>query len=174
MYGVGSKGTRNRRIAMGITLSSTKCNAGHQHRRLPGASAICLCACAVGLAFISPVQVWGQQSASQGTETIMMPPRPTSILLPAANHMPDANDTMQINQQAKQSKQARFEAANTARRKQIADDAAKLLELASELKTAVDKTDKDTLSLDVIHKAESIERLAKGVKEKMKLTGGAS
>ena len=104
----------------------------------------------------------------------MMPPRPTSILLPAANHMPDANDRMQMNQDAKQSKQAKFEAANTARRKQIADDAAKLLELASELKTAVDKTDKDTLSIDVIRKADAIERLAKGVKEKMKLTAGAS
>jgi hypothetical protein len=38
----------------------------------------------------------------------------------------------------------------------------------------VDKTDKDTLSINVIRKAEMIEKLAKGVKEKMKLTAAAS
>ena len=38
----------------------------------------------------------------------------------------------------------------------------------------MDKTDKDTISIDVIRKADTIERLAKGVKEKMKLTVGAS
>ena len=90
----------------------------------------------------------------------------------AAIHVPDANDRMEMNQQ--QTKKDKFEAANAARRKQIADDAARLLELATELKGAVDKTDKDTLSIDVIRKADTIERLAKGVKEKMKLTVGAS
>ena len=49
-----------------------------------------------------------------------------------------------------------------------------LLELATQLKDEVDKTSKDTLSLNVIRKAESIEKLAHGVKEKMKLTMGAS
>lgn len=93
---------------------------------------------------------------------------------PAAVRMPDAVDQMRMQNQQQNSKAARLEAANAVRRKQIADDAAKLLELATELKTEVDKTDKDTLSLQVIRKAESIERLAKGVKEKMKLTSGAS
>ena len=88
--------------------------------------------------------------------------------------MPDANARMQMQQEPKPSKQEKLEAANAARRKQIADDASRLLQLATDLKTAVDKTDKDTLSLDVIRKAESIEKLAKGVKEKMKLTAGAS
>jgi hypothetical protein len=40
--------------------------------------------------------------------------------------------------------------------------------MALALKAEVDKTTKDTLSLDVIRKAEQIERLAKSVKEKMK------
>ena len=101
-------------------------------------------------------------------------PAPWAASQPAAVRMPDANDRMQMQQAQKDSKQAKLEAANTVRRKQICDDAAKLLELAAELKSAVDKTDKDTLSLDVIRKAESIERLAKGVKEKMKLTAGTS
>ena len=102
-----------------------------------------------------------------------MPAHPDKpYLLPEANHPPDANDRMELDQQL--TKKQKFEAANAIRKKQIADDAAKLLELATELKESVDKTDKDTLSLDVIRKADTIERLAKGVKEKMKLTVGAS
>ena len=66
------------------------------------------------------------------------------------------------------------DAGNAERRKQIAGDSAKLLQLATELKTAVDKTDKDVLSMTVIRKADEIERLARGVKEKMKLTVGAN
>jgi hypothetical protein len=98
------------------------------------------------------------------------PERP--YLLPEANRLPDKNAQMKMNEQ--QVKTANFEAANTERKKQIADDAARLLQLATELKAAVDKTDKDTLSVNVIRKAETIEKLAKGVKEKMKLTVGTS
>jgi len=88
------------------------------------------------------------------------------------NQPPDANAIMKMheNQAAKQN----FEAANIERKKQIAEDSAKLLKLATELKTEVDKTTKDTLSLTVIRKADEIEKLAHGVKEKMKLTVGAS
>jgi hypothetical protein len=67
-----------------------------------------------------------------------------------------------------------FDAANAERRKQIADDSAKLLKLATDLKAEVDKTSKDTLSLNVIRKADEIERLAHSVKEKMKLTVGTN
>lgn len=56
----------------------------------------------------------------------------------------------------------------------MADDAARLLQMATELKTEVNKTNKDTLSLKVIRQAESIERLAKGVRQQLKQTGGAS
>jgi hypothetical protein len=73
-----------------------------------------------------------------------------------------------------QSKRQDFAAANAERKKQIAEDTAKLLKLAAELKAEVDKTTKDTLSLGVIRKAGEIERLAHNVKEKMKLTVGAS
>jgi len=68
-----------------------------------------------------------------------------------------------------QSGQRNFDAANAERRKQIADDSTKLLKLATDLKTEVDKTTKDTLSLNVIRKADEIEKLAHNVKEKMKL-----
>ena len=47
-------------------------------------------------------------------------------------------------------------------------DTDKLLKLSVELKQYVDKSDENVLSLDVIKKAEEIEKLAKSVKEKMK------
>jgi len=47
-------------------------------------------------------------------------------------------------------------------------DTDKLLRLSVELKESVDKSDENVLSLDVIKKAEEIEKLAKSVKEKMK------
>ena len=67
-----------------------------------------------------------------------------------------------------------LDAANAERRKQIADDSAKLLQLATGLKAEVDKTDKDTLSMTVIRKADEIEKLAHAVKEKMKLGPGTN
>lgn len=73
-----------------------------------------------------------------------------------------------------QNGQQNFDAANAERRKQIADDSARLLKLATDLKAEVDKTTKDTLSLNVIRKADEIEKLAHGVKEKMKLSTGAN
>jgi hypothetical protein len=54
------------------------------------------------------------------------------------------------------------------RQKKIIDDTAKLLQLATELKTDVDKTTKEEMSLDVIRKADEIERLAHDVKQRMK------
>ena len=58
--------------------------------------------------------------------------------------------------------------ANLQRQQDIQKDTEKLLELATELKQAVDKSSENTLSLDVIKKAEQIEKLAKTVKDKMK------
>jgi hypothetical protein len=98
------------------------------------------------------------------------PSRP--ILLPEANRPPDANAQMEMHEQA--AKQQDFAAANAERRKQIADDSARLLKMATDLKTEVDKTTKDTLSLGVIRKADDIEHLAHSVKEKMKLQMGSN
>lgn len=91
---------------------------------------------------------------------------------PAIVRAPDVNKQNDINNQ--QGKKQSFETANIERKKQIADESAKLLKLASELKVEVDKTDKDTLSIGVIRKANEIEKLARSVKEKMQLTVGAS
>ena len=88
----------------------------------------------------------------------------------AVNALPDANAQMESHE--KSSKQQKYEAANAERKKQIADDSTKLLTMAMALKAEVDKTTKDTLSLNVIRKAEEIEKLAHSVKEKMKLSVG--
>jgi len=47
-------------------------------------------------------------------------------------------------------------------------DTDRLLKLSVELKEYVDKSDENVLSLDVVRKAEQIEKLAKSVKDKMK------
>lgn len=93
-------------------------------------------------------------------------------LSPEANRMPDANDQMKMRD--KKDKQVSFEAANEERKKQLSDDSAKLLTLAMALKAEVDKTNKDMLSMNVIRKADEIEKLAHIVKEKMKLTVGGN
>jgi nitric oxide reductase activation protein len=60
------------------------------------------------------------------------------------------------------------QARNNERQKRLVADTNKLLELATDLKTQVDKSNKDTLSVDVIKKADQIEKLAHSVKERMK------
>jgi hypothetical protein len=89
---------------------------------------------------------------------------------PSVTHVPDANTQNNINTQ--QAQQKNFVAANAERKKQIADDTEKLLKLATDLKAEVDKTNKDTLSLNVIRKAGEIEKLAHSVKEAMKFSVG--
>ena len=58
--------------------------------------------------------------------------------------------------------------ANQERQQKLKQDTDKLFTLASELKQYVDKSNENTLSLDVIKKAEEIEKLARSVKDKMK------
>jgi hypothetical protein len=57
---------------------------------------------------------------------------------------------------------------NEDRQKQIKRDSEKLLQLATELKDYVDKSNENVLSMDVIKKADEIEKYAHSVKEKMK------
>jgi hypothetical protein len=59
-------------------------------------------------------------------------------------------------------------AANKKRQDEIKEDTQKLYQLAGELKEAVDKSNENLLSMDVVRKAEEVEKLAKKVKEKMR------
>lgn len=62
----------------------------------------------------------------------------------------------------------REKALNKQRQTNLQKDTDRLLQLATELKQYVDKTNEHTMSLDVIKKADEIEKLAKSVKERMK------
>jgi hypothetical protein len=115
----------------------------------------------------------GQVGPNQGGPPSGGAVRMDKVNLPTAiNQPPDANAQMEMREG--QTKPQDFKAANAERRRQIADDSAHLLKLATQLKAEVDKTTKDTLSLNVIRDADDIERLAHSVKEKMKLVAGAT
>lgn len=57
---------------------------------------------------------------------------------------------------------------NEQRQKVLQKDTDHLLQLATELKQYVDRTNEHILSVDVIRKAEEVEKLAKTIREKMK------
>jgi hypothetical protein len=65
-------------------------------------------------------------------------------------------------------KEESAKALNDSRHKRLEDDASKLLALTTELKSDVDKANKDELSLDVMRKAAEIEKLAHDVQNRMK------
>jgi hypothetical protein len=85
----------------------------------------------------------------------------------AVNRMPDANDRDKMQQQ--QSDHDRIEAANTLRKQEITADSEKLLKMVTELKAELDKTDKDTLPVGSIHKIDAIDKLARDMKDKLRL-----
>lgn len=58
--------------------------------------------------------------------------------------------------------------ANEQRQEQLKRDTENLFKLATELKDYVNKSSEHTLSVDVVRKAEEIERLAHSIKDKMK------
>jgi len=50
----------------------------------------------------------------------------------------------------------------------VKNDAAQLASMANELRGELNKTSVDILSMDVIHRAEKIEKLARKIKEEAK------
>jgi hypothetical protein len=54
------------------------------------------------------------------------------------------------------------------KQKQLLEQTNLLLKMAAELKVSVDKSTKDQLSLDVVRKAEAVEKMAKEMKGKMR------
>lgn len=90
------------------------------------------------------------------------PPNPTvpDASAPFGSAAPDKPDALMTAKMVRE--------RNEDRQKQIIDETNHLLDLAKQLKDAVDKSDKDQLSLQVLHKAEEIEKLARDVKNKMR------
>jgi len=88
------------------------------------------------------------------------PPRPQRPDLSAA---PGSEDDA-----AKRLEEESEKKANQERYAALKSDTDKLLKLAVELKGYVDKSNEHVLSLEVVKKAEEIEKLAHSVKDKMK------
>ena len=81
---------------------------------------------------------------------------------PAVNQSPSQNAPLTQLERNAQEQMARD------RQLTLKRDTDQLLEMATELKQNVDNTGPSILSLDVIKKAEKIEKLAKSIREKMK------
>ena len=81
-------------------------------------------------------------------------------------HVTPKPDPITADQQHKQA-----EARNKDRQSSLKKDTDQLLQLATELKQSVDKTNEHMLSLDVIKKTEAVEKLAKSIRDKMKASG---
>jgi hypothetical protein len=105
------------------------------------------------------------QSAPQTVSTSTAATNPSSSApVISAGLVADANTPTKISGQAPQ---LQVDAAAEQRR-QIAQESAQLLQMALELKKAVDNSDACTLSMHIVRKADSIAKLAHGVKEEMK------
>jgi len=130
-----------------------------------------IAACLLAMSATSVPCDFGQTQAPSPSTTNSAQPK-QSIINPAANRPPDKNDQMQMRE--RNAKKANFEAANEERKRQLTDDSAALLELSNELKTELNESTKDTLSVDVVRKADEIARLAHNVQVKMKLTINAA
>lgn len=87
-------------------------------------------------------------------------PRSQRAQLPPQQQATDEEELKQQRKLAKKFNKERHEA--------LKRDTDKLLQLATELKQYVDKSNENLLSVDVIRKSEEIEKLARSVKEKMK------
>jgi hypothetical protein len=116
-----------------------------------------LTALAVACAVLLPAHA---QSRPSGTQTQVTEPSPGQGPL-FANDSP--NDPSQAHMLRSMEKER-----NSMRQQQIVDETNQLLDLAKQLKAAVDKSSKDQLSLSVVNTATEIEKLAKSVKEKMR------
>lgn len=108
--------------------------------------------CSLAGIVLVPLAAWALQQ----------PNNPPRVLPDFINRLPDVNDQARMRQG--QVGQQDNEALKALLQKRVADDSAKLLKLAADLKEEVDKSGKNTLSLNAIRKAEAIEKLAKSIK----------
>jgi pyruvate/2-oxoglutarate dehydrogenase complex dihydrolipoamide acyltransferase (E2) component len=132
-------------------------NSGHPRMRHWGRLLACLAAIAVLVGAAKP----GQQQSAPSTA----PASPAATPAPAASPQP-AN----LDRQTATPAPVSTDALRAQRQRQIAAQSASLLKLATDLKSEVDKTTQDTLSISVIRRADDVERVAHFVREKAKST----
>ena len=116
---------------------------------------------ALAFFFLLMTIVLAAQSSTQS-------PLQAPIQIPRLGSTPGANSDDRENEQRAKLERDIAKKANHDRQAQLQRDTDNLLKLANELKQDVDKSNENTLSMDVVKKAEEIEKLAHSVKEKMK------
>lgn len=88
-----------------------------------------------------------------------------------ANPQSDAH--MRIERKSKYAQMHLYAEANAERKRQLEQDSALLLQLAAQLDAEMEKAGNEVPPPSAVRKAETIEKLAHIVREKMKLTAGA-
>jgi hypothetical protein len=88
--------------------------------------------------------------------------------IPSPNQTPTPGQPGPGDEQRARIEKEMAKKASQDRQAQLKRDTDNLLKLATELKQDVDKSTENTLSLEVVKKAEEIEKLARSVRDKMK------
>ena len=107
-------------------------------------------------AVIASLHLWGQST----------PPPNVSVPTPVY-HLADGRSSDPILRMPTIAELQMKRIVEEDRRKRISQDTTKLLQLATELKNLMDKTSKDQMSLEVIRKADQIEKVAHDLKQRM-------
>ena len=113
-----------------------------------------------GIFLLSLLTVTGK---TQHTGQQQMPDQSDPLKVPGSADGRRDNDPLRASTAERQAKMR-----NDERQKRLVSDTDKLLALATQLHTDVSKTDKNILSIDVVKRAEEIEKLAHSVKERMR------
>jgi hypothetical protein len=127
---------------------------------------LCIVALLLGVDLSRGTAVVRAQKSQDPMQQIQDPTIP-SATKPGSMPADDIPDSMGGPNRARMNEE-RMKALNSDRHKRLEDDASKLLALSTELKSDVDKANKDELSLDVMRKAAEIEKLAHDVQSRMK------
>jgi hypothetical protein len=133
---------------------------------------VVLCSSSIALLAQEASQVsCGDNSCTSTQEVLAQAGVPRQVQLPQDSTQPQDPQfgrDRQRDPSEEKMEHEREKALNKQRQTNLQKDSDRLLQLATELKQYVDKTNEHTLSLDVIKKAEEIEKLARSVKDKMR------
>ncbi|MEI9980563.1 MAG: hypothetical protein WDN23_16530 [Edaphobacter sp.] len=122
----------------------------------------------LGLVIVGVVFLAGARGGVSGGQ-VLSPPSAQGARIPGVQQpKTGVTDPEEPDPLAPHRDQQQAALRNADRQKRLVADTDKLLALATDLKQQVDKSTKDTLSVDVIKKADEIEKLAHSVKERMK------
>ncbi|MCI0626808.1 MAG: hypothetical protein L0387_35035 [Acidobacteria bacterium] len=88
---------------------------------------------------------------------------PASLIMRAQERPPDPLDAIHHDTRAKMEKERR-----DGEWKKLKDDTDKLVQMANELKEMIEKSNKDTFSIQVVKKTEEVEKILKDIKRRAK------